>query len=80
MNHWAWLTMSSPAKLTAVKIDPKSPEHPYQQLARQLRERMGAQVAAGAYQCGSRMAPALAPANCLDLANYGLDLRGRYKI
>jgi len=32
--------MASPAKLMAVKIDPRSPEHPYQQLARQLRERI----------------------------------------
>ena len=29
--------MPSPAKLAAVKIDPQSPEHPYQQLATQLR-------------------------------------------
>jgi DNA-binding GntR family transcriptional regulator len=29
--------MPSPAKLAAVKIDPLSPEHPYQQLAGQLR-------------------------------------------
>jgi len=29
--------MPSPAKLVAVKIDPQSPEHSYQQLAAQLR-------------------------------------------
>jgi DNA-binding GntR family transcriptional regulator len=29
--------MSSPAKLAAGKIDPQSPEHPYRQLAAQLR-------------------------------------------
>ena len=40
MKRRAWLTMPSPAKLAAVKIDPQSPEHPYQQLARQLRERI----------------------------------------
>jgi GntR family transcriptional regulator len=32
--------MASPAKLAAVNIDPSSPEHPYQQLARQLREQI----------------------------------------
>jgi DNA-binding GntR family transcriptional regulator len=32
--------MPSPAKLAAVKIDPGSPEHPYRQLARQLREQI----------------------------------------
>ena len=32
--------MASTAKLMIVKIDPRSPEHPYQQLARQLRERI----------------------------------------
>ena len=35
--------MASPAKLTAVKIDLQSPQHPYEQLARQLRE----QIASG---------------------------------
>jgi GntR family transcriptional regulator len=32
--------MPSLAKLAAVKIDPQSPVHPYQQLASQLRERI----------------------------------------
>ena len=32
--------MPSPAKLTAVRIDPQSPAHPYQQVATQLRERI----------------------------------------
>jgi|HubBroStandDraft_6_1064221.scaffolds.fasta_scaffold320892_3 DNA-binding GntR family transcriptional regulator len=32
--------MASPAKLADVKIDPQSPEHPYQQVARQLREQI----------------------------------------
>jgi DNA-binding GntR family transcriptional regulator len=32
--------MPDPVKLAAVKIDPQSPEHPYQQLARQLREQI----------------------------------------
>lgn len=36
-----WLTMASLARLVAVQIDPRSPEHPYQQLARQLREQIG---------------------------------------
>jgi len=33
--------MASPARLVAVQIDPRSPEHPYQQLASQLREQIG---------------------------------------
>jgi GntR family transcriptional regulator len=32
--------MASPAKLIAVKIDPQSPVHPYQQVATQLREQI----------------------------------------
>jgi DNA-binding GntR family transcriptional regulator len=32
--------MASTVRLRAVKIDPRSPEHPYQQLARQLREQI----------------------------------------
>jgi DNA-binding transcriptional regulator YhcF (GntR family) len=32
--------MPSTAKLAAVKIDPQSPEHPYQQLAAHLRARI----------------------------------------
>lgn len=37
--------MSSPAKLTAVKIDPRSPQHPYEQLASQLRRQItGGQI------------------------------------
>lgn len=32
--------MSSPAKLVGVKIDPQSPVHPYEQLARQLQEQI----------------------------------------
>ena len=35
-----WLTMASTVSLRPVKIDPRSPEHPYQQLARQLREQI----------------------------------------
>jgi len=33
--------MASPAQLAAVKFDPQSPQHPYEQLARQLREQIG---------------------------------------
>lgn len=36
----AWLTMSSTVSMRTVDIDPQSPEHPYQQLARQLREQI----------------------------------------
>ena len=32
--------MASPAKLADVKIDPQSPVHPYEQLARQLHEQI----------------------------------------
>jgi hypothetical protein len=32
--------MASPVKLTTMKIDPRSPEHPYKQLAAQLRHQV----------------------------------------
>jgi DNA-binding GntR family transcriptional regulator len=32
--------MASNVRVKAVKIDPQSPEHPYQQLARQLRQQI----------------------------------------
>lgn len=32
--------MASPARLAAVNIDPLSPEHPYKQVAAQLREQI----------------------------------------
>jgi DNA-binding GntR family transcriptional regulator len=35
-----WLTMASTVRVKAVKIDSQSPEHPYEQLARQLREQI----------------------------------------
>ena len=35
-----WLTMASNVRVTTVDIEPRSPEHPYQQIARQLREQI----------------------------------------
>ena len=32
--------MASPVRLVAVNIDPQSPEHPYKQVAAQLREQI----------------------------------------
>jgi DNA-binding GntR family transcriptional regulator len=33
--------MASPIMLVAMKVDPRSPEHPYKQLAGELREQIG---------------------------------------